>query len=149
MRSLTSNTKDNHMPIDDCKIIKIPTAADFFPGRMSFIDGRDQIPFDIKRVYYLFDVQSGDVCKGNAHGKTTSLVIAVQGSFDVLLDDGHRSRSHFLNLPYQGLLIPPMMWRQFSNFSSGSVCMILASTAASEGDDIVDYAEFQNAVAVS
>jgi hypothetical protein len=133
------------MPIDDCKIIKIPTAADFFPGRLSFIEGRDQIPFDIKRVYYLFDVQSGDVCAGNADKTTTSLVIAVRGSFDVLLDDGHEKRTHFLNLPYQGLLIPPMMWKQFSNFSSGSVCMVLASTTASECDEIARYDEFLRA----
>ena len=130
------------MSIDDCKIINIPTDAAFYPGRLGFIDGRNHIPFDIKRVYYFFDVQSGDALAGNADKATTSLVIAVRGSFDVLLDDGHQKRSHFLNLPYHGLLIPPMMWRQFSNFSSGSVCMVLASTATSDGDEIARYDDF-------
>ncbi len=133
------------MSLDDCKIIQLPRIND--PrGNLSFIEGGKHIPFEIKRVYYLYDVPGGSQRGGHAHKEMQSLITAMSGSFDVLLDDGHKKQIHHLNRSYYGLLVSPMIWREVSNFSSGSVCMVLASTYYAEDDYYREYGDFLAAV---
>lgn len=129
------------MTIADCRIIDLPRISD--PrGNLTFIEGGQHVPFDIQRVYYLYDVPGGVDRGGHAHKKLQQLIIALSGSFDVVLDDGRdKSRVH-LNRPDRGLYVCPMIWRELDNFSSGSVCMILASNRYDEADYFRDYGEF-------
>ena len=113
---------------------------------MTFIEASRHVPFEIMRVYYLYDVPGGAERGGHAHKDMQQLIVAMSGSFDVILDDGRIKRRVHLNRSYFGLYICPMMWRELDNFSSGSVCMVLASTPYDEADYIRDYAEFQRAV---
>ena len=129
------------MSIQNCKIVDFPKISD--PrGNLSFIEGNRHIPFDIKRVYYLYDVPGGATRGGHAHKELQQLVIAMSGSFDVLLDDGLEKTRIHLNRSYQGLYICPMIWRDLDNFSSGSVCMVLASNQYDETDYYRDYEQF-------
>jgi hypothetical protein len=100
------------------------------------------VPFDIKRVYYLYDVPGGEGRGGHAHVELEQLIIAASGSLDVILDDGHVRHRFHLNRSYFGLYVPKMMWREMDNFSSSSVCLVLASTFYDESDYIRDYQEF-------
>jgi len=119
--------------IDNCHLINLPKITD--PrGNLTFIEGNNQIPFEIKRVYYLYDVPGGGERGGHAHKDLTQLIIAMSGSFDVILDDGENKKRVHLNRSYQGLLVCPMIWRELDNFSSGSVCLVLASNLYSEDD---------------
>lgn len=119
--------------LDQCHIIELPKIAD--PrGNLTFIEGNSQIPFDIKRVYYLYDVPGGGERGGHAHKELSQLIIAMSGSFDVILDDGENKKRVHLNRSYQGLYVCPMIWRELDNFSSGSVCLVLASNPYSEDD---------------
>jgi dTDP-4-dehydrorhamnose 3,5-epimerase-like enzyme len=112
-------------------------------GNLSFIEGERHVPFPIKRVYYLYDVPGGAVRGGHAHRTINQVIIALSGSFDVVLDDG-RSRERFsLNRSYFGLFLPNMVWRELENFSSGAVCMVLASEYYDEGEYIRDHEEFR------
>lgn len=133
------------MPIADCKIIDLPQVPDR-RGNLTHITGGAEIPFDIKRVYYLYDVPGGAERGGHAHRNLQQLIIAISGSFDVMLDDGHRKWNVHLNRSYQGLLVCPMIWRELSNFSSGSVSLVLASNAYDESDYYRDYTTFLQAV---
>lgn len=127
--------------IDDCKIIELPIVND--PrGNLTFVEQCTHIPFEIKRVYYLYDVPGGASRGGHAHKALHQLLIAMSGSFDVLIDDGYRKRRHHLNRSYFGLYLCPMIWREIDNFSSGSVCMGLASDVFDELDYYRDYNEF-------
>ena len=129
------------MNIDLCKIIELPKISD--PrGNLSFIEGGNQIPFDIQRVYYLYDVPGGAERGGHAHKGLHQLIIAMSGSFDVVLDDGKNKKRVHLSRSYIGLYVCPMIWRELDNFSSGSVCMVLASNKYDEADYYRDYAEF-------
>jgi len=129
------------MTLKDCQIIELPRIGD--PrGNLTFIEGGNHTPFDIKRVYYLYDVPGGAARGGHAHKKVQQLVIAISGSFDVLLDDGLEKKRVHLNRSYLGLLLPIMTWREIDNFSSGSVCIVLASEVFNEADYIRDYSEF-------
>jgi hypothetical protein len=120
-------------PIDNCHIIQLPKITD--PrGNLTFIEGNSQIPFEIKRVYYLYDVPGGGERGGHAHKNLSQLIIAMSGSFDVILDDGENRKRVHLNRSYQGLFVCPMIWRELDNFSSGSVCLVLASNLYSEDD---------------
>jgi len=131
--------------IDECKIIDLPKIAD--PrGNLTFIEGGKHIDFDIKRVYYLYDVPGGAERGGHAHKQLQQLIIAISGSFDVVLDDGYKKERFHLNRSYYGLYICPMVWRELDNFSSGSVCMVLASILYDESDYYRNYKEFTNAV---
>ncbi|MBD2355694.1 WxcM-like domain-containing protein [Tolypothrix sp. FACHB-123] len=127
--------------IDKCKIIELPKIKD--PrGNLTFVEGGKHIPFDIQRVYYLYDVPGGAERGGHAHKELQQLIIAMSGSFDVLLDDGTEKKRFYLNRSYYGLYICPMIWRELDNFSSGSVCMVLASNFYDEADYYRDYQEF-------
>ena len=129
------------MKLKDCKIIDLPKKRD--PrGNLTFIEGGQQIPFEIQRVYYLYDVPGGSERGGHAHKALHQLIIAMSGSFDVVLDDGREKKRFHLNRSYYGLYVCPMMWRELDNFSSGSVCMVLASNMYDEDDYYRDYVEY-------
>jgi hypothetical protein len=125
-----------------CRIVEFPRVHD--PrGNLTYIEAEDHVDFDIKRVYYLYDVPGGAERGGHAHKRLRQVLIAMAGSFDVVLDDGtSRSRFH-LNRSYYGLCIPEMVWREIDNFSSGSVCLVLASEHYDEADYYRDYREFE------
>lgn len=132
--------------LENCRVIDLPKIHDT-RGNLTFIEGQNHVPFDIKRVYYLYDVPGGAERGGHAHIALQQLIIAMSGSFDVILDDGHdnRKRVH-LNRSYNGLIVGPMIWRELDNFSSGSVCMVLASIPYSEDDYIRDHDDFMQRV---
>ena len=132
------------MSIDRCQIIQLPKIQDA-RGNLTFIEGTVHVPFDIQRVYYLYDVPGGGERGGHAHKELHQLIIAMSGSFDVVLDDGRDKKRVQLNRSYAGLYVCPMIWRELDNFSSGSVCMVLASNRYSESDYYRDYAEFMRA----
>jgi len=124
--------------LDKCTIIDLPKISD--PrGNLTFIEAGRHVPFDIARVYYLYDVPGGGERGGHAHKQLRQLIIAMSGSFDVVLDDGLQTQRVHLNRSYQGLLVCPMIWRELDNFSSGSVCMVLASERYDEEDYYRDY----------
>jgi len=127
--------------ISHCKLIELPRINDA-RGNLSFIEGGNHIAFDIQRVYYLYDVPGGAERGGHAHRGLQQLIIAMSGSFDVVLDDGREKKRVHLNRSYNGLYICPMIWRELDNFSSGSVCMVLASSKYDEDDYYRDYSEF-------
>ncbi len=127
--------------VDDCRIIQLPKISDN-RGNITFIESNNNIDFEIKRVYYLYDVPGGADRGGHAHRVLYQLLIAVAGSFDVLLNDGTQEKSFHLNRGYEGLLIKPYIWRELNNFSSGAVCLVLASDLFDEADYIRDYKEF-------
>lgn len=133
------------MPLKDCRFIDLPKIEDA-RGNLTFIEGMNHIPFDIKRVYYLYDVPGGSDRGAHAHKELQQFMIAMSGSFDVVLDDGVDKQRFQLNRSYFGIYICPMMWRYIDNFSSGAVCMVLASAPYEEADYIRDYDEFQIAV---
>ena len=127
--------------IDACQLVSLPKIAD--PrGNLTFIEGGNHIPFDIQRVYYLYDVPGGAERGGHAHKGLHQLIIAMSGSFDVVLDDGREKKRVHLNRSYNGLYVCPMIWRELDNFSSGSVCMVLASSKYEEDDYFRNYADF-------
>ena len=129
------------MPLSDCKLISLPRIQD--PrGNLTFIEGGSHVDFDIQRVYYLYDVPGGSSRGGHAHKALRQLIVAMSGSFDVLLDDGEEKRTFHLNRSYVGLYVCPMIWRELDNFSSGSVCMVLASNRYDESDYYRDYDQF-------
>lgn len=115
-------------------------------GNLSFIEGGVHVPFEIKRVYYLYDVPGGAMRGGHAHKQLQQVIIALSGSFDVVLDDGHSRQKVSLNRGYHGLYMANMIWRELENFSSGAVCMVLASEHYLESDYIRDHDEFLRAV---
>ena len=133
------------MSINSCRLIDLPKISD--PrGNLTFIQNDDQIPFAIKRVYYLYDVPGGATRAGHAHRALHQLIVAMSGSFDITLDDGREQRKIHLNRSYVGLYICPMIWRDIDNFSSGSVCMALASEPYDEADYYREHQEFLNDV---
>jgi len=130
--------------IKDCKIIELPKISD--PrGNLTFVEGGNHIPFDIKRVYYLYDVPGGAERGAHGHKDLRQLIIAMSGSFDVVLDDGKEKKSFHMNRSYYGLYVCPMMWRDITNVSSGAVCMVLASDCYDEADYFRDYDVFVKA----
>lgn len=129
------------MSIKDCHIVDLPKIQD--PrGNLTFIENSTHIPFDIKRVYYLYDVPGGSDRGSHAHKNLHQFVVAMSGSFDVVLDDGAQKMRFHLNRSHYGLYVCPMMWRYLDNFSSGAVCLVLASDIYSESDYIRNYDEF-------
>lgn len=129
------------MSLEKCKILELPKVED--PrGNLTFIEENEHVPFDIRRVYYLYDVPGGAARGGHAHKELHQLIIAMSGSFDVLIDDGFQKKTFHLNRSYYGLYLCPMIWREINNFSSGSVCMVLASDLYTESDYYRDYNDF-------
>ena len=129
------------MSLNDCKIINLPKIHE--PrGNLTFIEGERHVPFKIQRVYYLYDVPGGSERGGHAHKGLHQLIVAMAGSFDVVIDDGKQKQRFHLNRSYYGLYLCPMIWRELDNLSSGSVCMVLASNHYDESDYFRDYQDF-------
>ena len=127
--------------LSDCIMVDLPKISD--PrGNLTFFEESRHIPFNIRRIYYLYDVPGGSERGGHAHKNLHQFMIAISGSFDVLLDDGTEKKRIRLDRPYNGLYICPMMWRELDNFSSGSVCLVVASEFFDESDYFRDYSEF-------
>lgn len=133
------------MSIDDCKLFELPKISD--PrGNLTFVEGGRHIPFDIKRVFYLYDVPGGESRAGHALKSCFQLVTAVMGSFDLVVDDGFSRKTLQLNRAHQAVLIPPAIWRELENFSSGGVCLVLASEPYSENAYYRTYDEYLKAI---
>lgn len=130
--------------IKNVNLIEIPRVHDE-RGVLAVIE-KEVIPFEIKRVYYLYDVPSDSFRGGHAHKEQESIIIALSGSFEVIVDDGTSKKRIMLNKPNQGLYVPTQIWREIDNFSSGAVCLVLASTTFDESEYIRDYSEFVSSV---
>lgn len=127
--------------IEDCRLINFPRIAD--PrGNLTFVESDRHIPFSIRRVYYLYDVPGGAERGGHAHKALQQLILAMSGSFDIHIDDGKAKKTIHMNRSYYGLYLCPMIWRTMDNFSSGAVCMVLASEYYDESDYYRDYDQF-------
>ncbi len=135
------------MSIYDSRLIELPKIHDQ-RGNLTFIESSRHLPFDIKRVYYIYDVPGGAIRAAHGHKALHQLMIAISGSFDVTLDDGAEKKKYHLNRSYFGVYIPPMMWRDLDNFSSGAVCMVLASDYFDESDYYRNYDDFVKAVGI-
>lgn len=129
--------------VSDCGIIELDRHHSQRKGDISVVENGKEVPFAVKRIYYLYDVPGGADRGGHAHKELYQLIIAASGSFTVTLDDGTNTKAFTLNRPYQGLLIKPGIWRTLTNFSSGSVCMVLASDLYNPDDYIRDYKDFE------
>ena len=126
----------------DCTMVELDKHHSDRKGNLTVVENGVTLPFDVKRVYYLYDVPGGENRGSHAHKELSQLIIAASGSFTVTLDDGKCKRSFFLNRPYQGLYVKPGLWRDLEDFSSGAVCMVLASDVYLKEDYIRDYQEF-------
>lgn len=126
----------------DCTLIEIDRHHSDRKGNISVVENGRDVPFDVKRTYYLYDVPGGESRGGHAHKELRQLIIAASGSFTVTLDDGHVKRTFTLNRPYHGLYVVPGIWRTLDDFSSGAVCLVLASEKYDASDYIRDYEEF-------
>lgn len=129
------------MSLDLCRLIELPKIPDA-RGNLTFVESGRHIPFELKRIFYLYDVPGGATRAGHAHARLHQVIIAMSGSFDFNLDDGKQQRKFHMNRSYIGLYIPPMIWREIDNFSSGAVCMVLASDFYDESDYFREYSEF-------
>ena len=134
----------NGNTVADCRIIELEKHHSDRKGNLSVVESGKDIPFIVKRVYYLYDVPSGESRGGHVHKALHQFIVAVSGSFSVTLDDGTDKKTFVLNHPYQGLLVVPCIWRTLDDFSSGAVCLVLASEKYDEKDYIRDYDEFLN-----
>jgi dTDP-4-dehydrorhamnose 3,5-epimerase-like enzyme len=133
------------MSVENCKIIELPKITD--PrGNLTFIEGNRHVPFEIKRVFYLYDVPTAADRGAHSHKKLHQFLVCLSGSFDVAIDDGKQKDIIHLNRPWQGLHIPPMVWASEINFDAGTVCMVLTSDIYDESDYIRDYNRFIAAV---
>ncbi len=133
------------MGIEQCQVVELPKVTD--PrGNLSFIEGGRHVPFEIKRVYYLYDVPGGETRAGHAMKTGSKFIIAASGSFDLVLDDGKTRKTVGLNRSWKGVYVPPMIWRELVNFSSAGVCLVLASDFYDEVDYIREYQDFLRTV---
>lgn len=133
------------MNLKSCTIIELPKIAD--PrGNLTFVESGRHIPFEIKRIFYLYDVPGGETRAGHALKKCHQFIIAISGSFDLILDDGTGKERYHLNRSYLGIYVPPLIWREIENFSTNSVCMVMASEFYDEEDYFREYPEFIKAV---
>lgn len=126
----------------DCTMVELDKHHSDRKGNLTVVENGKTLPFDIKRVYYLYDIPGGESRGAHAHRNLEQFIIAASGSFKVTLDDGNCKRTFFLNRPYQGLYVKPGMWRDLDDFSSGAICMVLASEVYQKEDYIRDYKEF-------
>lgn len=127
--------------VDDCKIIQLPKISEV-KGNITPIYSSVHIPFQIARVYYLYDIPGGEARGGHAHRELQQLIISAMGAFDVVVDDGSKKKRFSLNRAYYGLYMPNYIWRELDNFSSGSICLVLASLLYDENEYIRDYDDF-------
>ena len=132
------------MALANCRIINLPKIADA-RGNLTFIEGGRNIPFDIKRVYYLYDIPGGAERGAHGHRKLQQLIVAMSGSFVVILDDGYEKMTFHMNRSYYGLYVSPMVWREITDVSSGAVLMVLASEFYDAADYFRDYKQFLKA----
>lgn len=131
------------MPLSDVKLITLPKILD--PrGNLSFLQNQDQVPFQVQRVYWIYDVPGGEHRGGHAYKKLHEIIIALSGSFDIVLNDGQSEKKYTLNRSYFGLYVPRMIWRQLENFSTNSLAFIAADLPYEEEDYIRDYHDYQN-----
>lgn len=131
--------------VDQCKIIDLPKIND--PrGNLTFVESEKHIPFEIKRVFYIYDVPTGESRGAHSHHTLKQFIICLAGSFDVKVDDGRKKKVIHLNRPWQGVFIPPMIWDSEANFDPGSVCLVLSSDMYNEKDYIRNYDEFLEVV---
>lgn len=137
-----SHTFEVKYNVFDCTMIELDRHHSNRKGNLTVVENGQTLPFDVRRVYYLYDIPGGESRGAHAHKNLSQLIIAASGSFRVTLDDGNVRRSFFLNRPYQGLYVKPGIWRDLDDFSSGAVCMVLASDVYDKGDYIRDYNEF-------
>ena len=128
--------------VNDCKKVELDRHHSDRQGDLSVVENSKDVPFDVKRVYYLYDIPGGAERGGHAHQSLQQLIVAASGSFTVVLDDGSEKRSITLNRPYQGLLVVPGIWCELVDFSSGAICLVLASEKYDENDYIRDYGDF-------
>lgn len=126
----------------DCSMVELDKHHSDRKGNLTVVENGMTLPFDVKRVYYLYDIPGGESRGSHAHKELEQLIVAASGSFKVTLDDGKVKRTFFLNRPYQGLYVKPGMWRDLEDFSSGAVCLVLASEVYQAEDYIRDYEEF-------
>lgn len=142
---ILKESSENIVSVRDCRNIELPRVTD--PrGNLTFIESERHIPFEIKRIFYLYDVPGGAWRAGHALKTCHQFIIAASGSFDVILDDGSQRQRYHLNRSYYGLYVPPLIWREIDNFSSGSVCLVLASEYYSEIAYLRIYGDFVAAV---
>jgi len=130
------------MRLSDVRIINLPKILDE-RGNLSFIESENHIPFKIERTYLIYDVPGGEVRGGHAYKELNEFIVALSGSFDVVLDDGFEKKTYSLNRSYYGLYVPNMIWRSLENFSTNALCMIVASEKYNESDYLRNYSEFQ------
>lgn len=131
------------MTLEQVKVIKLPKFLDK-RGNLSFIEEENHIPFKIQRTYWIYDVPGGEARGGHAYKENEEFIVALSGSFDVILDDGKEKKTFSLNRSYYGLYVPKGLWRQMENFSTNSLALILASTPYNPSDYIYDYSTFKN-----
>lgn len=136
------------MGVADCKLLDLPVVRNP-QGNLTFVEAQRHVPFQIERVYYMYDVPGGATRGGHAHRALEQLIVAMSGSFEAVVDDGSERKNITLNRSYVGLYLPPMIWRELVNFSSGSVCMVLASAYYDEADYYRDYKEFRDVATAS
>lgn len=128
--------------INDCKFVLLPKIVD--PrGNLTFVESHEHVPFETRRIFYLYDVPTGESRGAHAHKKLHQFLICLSGSFDVALDDGNLQATMHLNRPWKGLYVPPMIWAAEVNFDAGSVCLVLTSDLFDEADYIRDYQVFK------
>lgn len=128
--------------LDDCRIIELPRRR-HENGSLTEVENLPGAPFEVKRVFYLYDVPGDSERGGHSHHQAQEFIISVSGAFDVVLDDGHNRRTFTLNRPYRALHIPAGIWRELNNFSSGSVCLVLTSELYDEADYVRNYSDFK------
>lgn len=133
------------MIMNSPRIIQLPKITDA-RGNLSFFENSVQLPFEIKRVYWVYDVPGGEIRGGHAYKINSEFIVALSGSFDVVIDDGQKKQVYTLNRSYYGLYVPKLLWREINNFSTNSLALIAASTLFDESDYIRDYASFRKMV---
>lgn len=127
--------------LEECRLIDLPKIHDA-RGNLTFLEGGRHLPFEIRRIFYLYDVPGGSTRAGHALKTCHQFIVSLSGSFDVILDDGATKRRFHLNRSYYGLYVVPLIWRELENFSSNSVCLVLASAPYSEDDYFREYSDF-------
>lgn len=135
----------NRFTVFDCHVIHFPRIQDR-AGNLTSVQNNIEVPFDVKRIYYLYDIPGGEDRGAHAHKRLQQLIIAASGSFDITIDDGRNKKTVQLNRPYFGLYVRPGLWRNISNFSSGAICLVLASELYDQTDYLRTYDQFLNYV---